>query len=203
MYSTFYTPELQQRRDEQSARAAYFAHTVALHEVDPRQRFPCYTCGSPGPAKWCNTCDVAGNRPLHITGFSHYITPMCNACVADDVKCLICGIKPSEGPTDLDLTMRAANISTKERRRLAHRTCWHCNATHSGKLVKCGRCNEARYCDQDCAAAAWRRHRTWCGQAPPPGAPDGGSRPLLLMTPPGNDSPYEFRNDSPPVNDGA
>lgn len=182
MYSTFLTPELEDRRAEPSARAAYYAYAAALVEIDPGQRYPCYTCGIPAPIQWCNTCDVAGNRPLRTwTGFSHYITPMCNTCVADDVTCLICGIKPSAGPTDLDLTMRAANISTKARQRIAHRTCWHCNTTHSGKLVKCARCKEARYCNQDCAQAAWSRHRTWCGKVPPPAAPDGGSHPLLVM----------------------
>ena len=28
-------------------------------------------------------------------------------------------------------------------------------------------------------------------------------RPLLVMTTPGNDSPYAFHHDSPPVNDDA
>ena len=99
---TFSIPSLQERRDDPVARVAFFAYCLITYAIHPGERQPCVCCGQPGPGDWCNTCDVAGNRPL--AGFPHFkphlVTPMCNRCVRDNVKCVVCNTRPEEGPPD-------------------------------------------------------------------------------------------------------
>ena len=95
-------PELEERRNEPAARVAFYAYCLITFAIDLAQRFPCVCCGQPGPAQWCDTCELAGNRPL--AGPPHFRpdlnTPMCNRCVHDNVACLVCGTRPEDGPPD-------------------------------------------------------------------------------------------------------
>ena len=44
--------------------------------------------------------------------------------------------------------------------------CWNCHAKESDdmKLLKCGGCKKARYCDQECQGQDWDRHQEPCQQ---------------------------------------
>ena len=45
--------------------------------------------------------------------------------------------------------------------------CWNCHASAAdlgSKLLKCGSCRKARYCDPECQQEDWGRHREFCGQ---------------------------------------
>ena len=93
-------PTLAQRRAELAASMAYFAHVLrtAVPPLEAHQRFPCYQCGQAGPGDWCNTCEVLGNRPLREQ--PHLVTPFCHACMAANVQCRVCGVRPDDGPDD-------------------------------------------------------------------------------------------------------
>jgi hypothetical protein len=97
------TPNLQDRRAEPAASWAHFATVVADARVvfgPDHVSIPCITCGADGKLDWCNTCEVRGNRPPEAKGF---LTPMCRRCEADNVKCRLCGMRPSEGPSDWEM----------------------------------------------------------------------------------------------------
>ena len=98
---SFAVPTLQERRNELSARVAYFAYCLVTFPLQPHQRVPCTCCGQPGPGDWCNTCEVHGNHPL--PNQPQLITPVCNACMADNVVCPICGVAPADGPAEEDM----------------------------------------------------------------------------------------------------
>lgn len=104
MLYSFATPSLAERREERSARAAFTAYAIVRlrnsRPLTPNERISCICCGQPGPGDWCNTCEVAGNHP--VPSQPHIITPLCNSCVADNMKCPICGTKPADGPADED-----------------------------------------------------------------------------------------------------
>ena len=95
-------PTLAQRRAELSASMAYFAHVlrVANPPLQPHQRFPCYQCGQAAPGDWCNTCETLGNHPLREQ--PDIVTPYCHACMAANLECRVCGVRPSDGPADAD-----------------------------------------------------------------------------------------------------
>ena len=44
------------------------------------------------------------------------------------------------------------------------RKCWNCHALESEevRLLKCGGCKKARYCDQACQEQDWDRHQEHC-----------------------------------------
>ena len=96
-------PTLEERRKSTAATWAYFALVVAeakrVHGVD-HVVIPCYTCGACGNADWCNTCEMQDNRPGKAKGAW---TPMCRQCEDADMKCRICGIRPSQGPKDEEM----------------------------------------------------------------------------------------------------
>ena len=91
--ATFATPSLHERRDEPSARAAFFAYASAFVPATPHNKMSCNACGQPGPGNWCNICELAHPN-------SGMFPPLCNTCVADDVECPICGTRPSQGPRE-------------------------------------------------------------------------------------------------------
>ena len=101
-YPLMHAPNLtlDQRRDELSARVAYFAWCLLRLAYTPMQCVPCTACGQPGPGDWCNTCDVQGNHPILL--HPHLTAPLCRTCVADNVTCPICRITPEDGPAEID-----------------------------------------------------------------------------------------------------
>lgn len=99
----WWPPNLDQRRKEPAASWAHYATVVAhAREVFGPDHIviPCITCGADGKNDWCNTCEVRGN---HLPEAKGLVTPMCRQCEADDVKCRICGMRPSEGPSDWEM----------------------------------------------------------------------------------------------------
>jgi hypothetical protein len=109
---SFAVPTLAERREDPVARVAFYAYCLFTFVIAPAQRYPCVTCGQPGPAQWCNNCDMAGNHPLagppHFQ--PHLITPMCNACIHDNVKCLVCDVHPEDGPPDEAFNVGPASV---------------------------------------------------------------------------------------------
>ena len=96
------------RRESKAARAAFFAHCLNMPGgLLPHERVPCVCCGQGGPGDWCNTCQIRGNHMGRYAGMDHMITTVCNACARDDVKCTVCGVRPSEGPSEEEASAAA------------------------------------------------------------------------------------------------
>ena len=102
LYSYSIPNSLAQRRAELSASMAFFAFMLreATPPLQPHQRFPCYQCGQAAPGDWCNTCETLGNHPLREQ--PNIVTPYCHACMAANLECRVCDVRPSDGPTDAD-----------------------------------------------------------------------------------------------------
>ena len=103
---TFALPGLGHRHAEDSARKAHHALTLEVAEsngveADFMLRLACTSCGNPGPASWCNTCEVLGTHP--VPNEPSLVTPRCRACDDGDVVCPLCKTRPSEGPQDADM----------------------------------------------------------------------------------------------------
>lgn len=45
------------------------------------------------------------------------------------------------------------------------KTCHYCHVA-TGKLSRCARCQDARYCSRECQRAAWKFHKRLCGKTP-------------------------------------
>lgn len=45
------------------------------------------------------------------------------------------------------------------------KTCHFCHVA-TGKLSRCARCQDARYCSRECQRAAWKFHKRLCGKTP-------------------------------------
>ena len=43
------------------------------------------------------------------------------------------------------------------------KNCTYCGTRHQHKLKTCGKCNCVSYCDEQCAKADWKTHKTLCG----------------------------------------
>ncbi|XP_013774239.1 uncharacterized protein LOC111083001 isoform X2 [Limulus polyphemus] len=67
-------------------------------------------------------------------------------------------------PTSLKTLLEISDFSPE-----ANNTyCWICGISKSEKkLLKCGKCNVAKYCSKDCQISDWkRRHNEWCQAIP-------------------------------------
>jgi len=40
--------------------------------------------------------------------------------------------------------------------------CYYCLSRPAGKMPKCGRCRQVRYCNVDCQTLGWKKHKTEC-----------------------------------------
>jgi len=92
------------RRDDKAARAAYIAEMLRRNPgwqlTRPTFGLLCVTCGEPGTANdWCNMCEVMGNRP-YPEMYPLIISPMCRPCIQDNIKCPVCCVRPSDGPSE-------------------------------------------------------------------------------------------------------
>jgi hypothetical protein len=162
--STFTSPTLAQRRAEASATWAHFANVVTRATTggqgeSPDLILPCFTCGAVGNADWCNQCELEGNHPLKADGL---VTPMCRSCLADNVECRVCATRPSEAPSDSD--MSPATLESLHVVAQAHAVRETCACPHGCELSPpeedgfcdlCGTpgpfCTHDCYCEPECA----------------------------------------------------
>ena len=71
---------------------------------------------------------------------------------------------PDAGAADQPLT-KAAKGKTKGVKGVALAlACCHCGKS-GAKLLTCGQCHRARYCDRECQRRDWKRHRRACRAA--------------------------------------
>ena len=62
------------------------------------------------------------------------------------------------------LSKTQLSSATQNKTDVKVKLCWNCHANESDdvKLLKCGGCKKARYCDQECQAQDWSRHQEHC-----------------------------------------
>jgi len=96
---TFTLPTLAERRNERSARVAYFAWVLTEHTrqfqgvpfelQEWRVIAACVSCGA-NTGNWCDTCELQGRHFYASWGQQMVGSPLCTRCETDHV-CLICG----------------------------------------------------------------------------------------------------------------
>ena len=57
------------------------------------------------PRDWCNTCET-----LPLREQPNLITSYCHACMAANVECRVCEVRPSDGPADADFQVAGEPI---------------------------------------------------------------------------------------------
>ena len=89
------------RREHPGAARAYEAAHLSRYPKDVQARLlGCNLCGELAPPHWCLTCE-RDKKPYRASR-PHLRAPYCNPCLELDLKCRVCGVAPSAGPTDMD-----------------------------------------------------------------------------------------------------
>ena len=145
-------------------------HPDITHDVDEYEGWTALQW-----AAYCGKHDIVrlllehGANPLlaNDTGQSPIILAIIRGhsqCIALLTTATACYEKQAAREKSFQALLSKTQASSATQNKTDVKLCWNCHANESNdvKLLKCGGCKKARYCDQECQAQDWSRHQEHC-----------------------------------------